>query len=243
MQETELAGLKQTVATGCRILAHQGLAEDILGHISVRIAADSALVRCRGPREQGLLFTTSDDVRVVRLSGGSVDDDSYSVPQELPIHTSVLAARPDVQAVLHAHPPWVVAADLAEVPLLPMVGAYNIPAARMAADGIPVYPRGVLIRRAELGDEMAEHLGGASACVLRGHGITTVGATVEQAVARALAVNSLARMVCRVKSLGGTVAALPDDDLAELPDLGSGFNDTLIWRHYCARLAHDGLDE
>ena len=39
--------------------------------------------------------------------------------------------------------------------------------------------------------------------------MTTTGTSVEQAVARALAVDSLARMACRVAALGGTPAALP----------------------------------
>jgi hypothetical protein len=34
------------------------------------------------------------------------------------------------------------------VQLLPSVGAYNIPAAKLATDRIPVYPRGVLISTA-----------------------------------------------------------------------------------------------
>ena len=37
----------------------------------------------------------------------------HAVPNELPLHTEVLRTRPEVQAVVHAHPPDVVAADLA----------------------------------------------------------------------------------------------------------------------------------
>ena len=80
-----------------------------------------------------------------------------------------------------------------------MVGAYNIPAARLAADGIPVFARAVLINTDALAAEMRAAMGDRPVCVLRGHGITTTGATLEQAVARALAVDSLARMACRVR--------------------------------------------
>ena len=51
----------------------------------------------------------------------------------------------------------------------------------------------------------------------------------------ALALDSLARMASRVVELGGTVRPLPDTDLALLPDLGSGFNDVLLWQHQEAR--------
>jgi len=234
------AVVRHTLATACRILADVGLSPDILGHVSARVGPDALLVRCRGPHERGLAFTTVDDIRRVDFDGADPGD-GYQAPNELPIHVEVMRARPDVHAVVHAHPPAVVAADLAGVPLLPLVGAFNIPAARLAADGIPVYQRAVLIRTRELGVEMVAAMGERPVCVLRGHGITTVGASVEQAVARALAVDSLARMAAEVVRLGGAVQALPDDDLALLPDLGSTFNDVLLWRHHEARLVLAGL--
>ena len=84
-------------------------------------------------------------------------------------------------------------------------------------------------------------MGDRPVCVLRGHGITTTGATLEQAVARALAVDSLARMACRVAAAGGTPSPIDDADLAQLPDLGSGFNDEMLWRHHERRLVEAGL--
>lgn len=231
---------RRLIAVGCRILAHQGLAEDILGHISLRDGDDALYVRCRGPRERGLLFTRSADARRVPLDGDTELDGGYRVPNELPIHREVLRARPDVRAVVHVHPPAVVAADLAGLVLRPIVGAYNIPAMRMALDGIPVHPRGVLITRPDLGREVARALGDRPVCVLRGHGIVATGATVQQAVVRALNVESLAR-VTLAASAHGTPPLLPDADIAELPDLGSAFNDETVWRSYAARLEHAGL--
>jgi 3,4-dihydroxyphthalate decarboxylase len=240
MRPDDRPELRRKLATASRILANAGLVEDVLGHVSVRAGDDHLLVRCRGPRERGLAFTTPDDIRLVALDGGDPGD-GYVAPNELAIHVAVLRADPDVDAVVHAHPPVVIAADLAGVPLVPLVGAYNIPAATLAAGGIPVYPRGVLIRTPELAAEMVAAMGGRPACVLRGHGITVAGATIEQAVARALALDSLARMATSVVALGGTVQPLPDDDLALLPDLGQAFNDELMWRHHEARLEAAGI--
>ena len=119
-----------------RILAQAGLVEDVLGHVSAA-GPDHVFVRCRGPHERGLAFTSSTTC-ASSLDGAADPGDGYSVPNELPIHVEVLRAHPDVQAVVHAHPPAVIAADLAGVPLLPLIGAYNIPAAKLAAEGIPV---------------------------------------------------------------------------------------------------------
>jgi ribulose-5-phosphate 4-epimerase/fuculose-1-phosphate aldolase len=230
----------ELVALACRVLAHQGLAEDVLGHVSLRGPEDELLVRCRGPRERGLLFTEPADIRRVPLDGPTEPGDGYAAPNELPIHREVLKARPDVRAVVHVHPPAVVAADLTGLALRPIVGAYNIPALRMARAGIPVYPRGVLISRPDLGRELVAALGAAPVCVLRGHGIVATGDSVEQAVVRALNLESLARLTLAANT-HNPPPDLPEADVAELPDLGGSFNDTLVWRSALAKLDHAGL--
>jgi ribulose-5-phosphate 4-epimerase/fuculose-1-phosphate aldolase len=236
-----MATTRRNVALACRILAFQGLAEDILGHVSARVDDDRVLIRCRGPRERGLLFTQPADIRLIDLSSDGRSDGKYSVPNEFPIHTELLGAHPDVNAVVHAHPPAVVAADLAGIPLVPMIGAYNIPAALMAAAGIPVFGRSALIQTRELANDMVEAMRGRQICVLRGHGITTTGATVQQAVARALNLDSLARMACRIAAVGAVPVSIPSLDLDALSDLGAAFNDDALWRHHVGRLEHAGL--
>lgn len=228
--------LRHQIATGCRVLASRGLAAGILGHISARVGEDSLLVRCRGPRERGLAWTEDSDVRLVDFDGHGDLAGGYRVPNELPLHAEVLRRRPEVQVVVHAHPPAVVAADLASIAIRPIVGAYDIPGARLAEGGVPVYPRGVLVRRRDLAAEMVAAMAGRPVVILRGHGLTSVGDTPAQAVLRAISVNGIAELSLTVVSAGGTLADLPPDDLAELPDLGSGFNEDTAWRHELARL-------
>jgi len=237
----DLADLRRRVALACRVLAHAGLAADVLGHVSVRVGPDELLVRCRGPRESGLLFTTADDVHRVSFDGPRDLPGGYAVPSELPIHVQTMRARPEATSVVHAHPPAIVTADLAGLTLRPVIGSFNIPAMRMARDGIPVYPRAVLIRRAELAEEMLAAMGSAPICVLRGHGVTTTGATIEQAVIRALNAEALAKVILGAAQAGGHPPDLPDADIAELPDLGSTLNEENVWRYHLARLNHAGL--
>ena len=236
-----MSDLHTTVATACRILAQQGLAADVLGHVSVRLDADRILLRCRGPEDRGLLFTVADDVRVVDLDGRGDLDGGYAVPNEFHIHTELFRARPDVQAVVHAHPRDVMIADLAGIQLRQVFGAYNIPASRLANQGVPVYPRSVLVRTPELGRAVAAAIGDSGACILRGHGVVTTGESVEQATLRALDLAELSRISTEVALLGGRPQVLPDDDRQELPDLGSSFNDLSRWRHYVGRLEVAGL--
>lgn len=229
---------RQLIAEACRVLAERGLADGILGHISLRVDDDRILVRCRGPRERGLGWTTPEDIRLVTLDGEAAaggELDEHSVPNELPLHTAVLRTRPDVAAVVHAHPPRVVAADLAGIAIRPIVGAYDIPGTQLAAGGVPVYPRGVLVRDDRLGAEMAEAMGERPVVVLRGHGLTSAAVSVEQAVLQAVSVDVIAGLSLQITASGGALVDLPEEDMAELPDLGAGFNTGTAWRHELAR--------
>ncbi|GAA1208889.1 hypothetical protein GCM10009608_51190 [Pseudonocardia alaniniphila] len=233
----DLEAVRHDIADACRVMAARGLADGVLGHVSVRVDSEHLLVRCRGPRERGLAFTEPADVRLVNLDGEGDLDGGYSVPNELPLHTEVLRSRPEVRSVVHAHPFAVVAADLAGLAIRPMLGAYDIPGAHLAAGGVPVHPRAVLVRDRRLAAEMVTSMGDRPVVVLRGHGLTSTGDSPAHAVLRAISVDTLARMALAVANAGGTPVDLPDADLAELPDLGSGFTESTAWRHELARLS------
>jgi ribulose-5-phosphate 4-epimerase/fuculose-1-phosphate aldolase len=232
----DLEAVRHDIADACRVMAARGLADGVLGHVSVRVDAEHLLVRCRGPRERGLAFTEPADVRLVNLDGEGDLEGGYRVPAELPLHTEVLRSRPEVRSVVHAHPFAVVAADLAGLAIRPILGAYDIPGAHLAAVGVPVHPRAVLVRDRRLAAEMVASMGDRPVVVLRGHGLTSTGENPAHAVLRAISVDTLARMALAVAGAGGTPVDLSDVDLAELPDLGSGFTETTAWRHELARL-------
>lgn len=237
---TDLHDRRELVAYACRVLASRGLAEGYLGHVSLRIDDERLLVRCRGPHERGLAWTVPEDIHLVTLDGepGARGElAGWTPPNELPLHTEVLRARPDVSSVVHAHPPAVVATDLAGLGIRPVVGAFDMPGTKLAAGGVPVYPRGVLVRNRALAAEMVAALGDRPAVVLRGHGLTSVADSVEQAVLQAISIDRIARLTLSVVGAGGNLMDLPDEDMAELPDLGGGFNHGTAWRHELARLS------
>lgn len=241
--DVDVDSVSELIATACQILAVTGLAPNILGHVSARISADEALVRCRGPRESGLAFTTADDIRFVPIDAPPDPRalGQWSVPNELPIHMSILRRNPNVTAVVHAHPPAVVTMSLAGIPFRPIVGAYDIPAARLAAAGVPVWPRAALVNTAELGDDLASCLGGRPVGVLHGHGLVTVGygppeRAVAEAITNAVALDSLAQLTLAVRAAGAEPQPIADEDLQQLPDLGAGFHVETMWRHLVRRV-------
>ncbi|SDY69053.1 3,4-dihydroxyphthalate decarboxylase [Modestobacter sp. DSM 44400] len=230
---------RQLIADACRVLAARGLASGYLGHVSLRVDEDRLLVRCRGRQERGLAWTTAADVHLVTFDGGpgAVGElDGWTPPNELPLHSEVLRTRGDVDAVVHAHPPAVVAADLAGLRIRPIVGAYDMPGTKLAAGGVPVYPRGVLVRDRRLAGEMVTAMAGRPVVLLRGHGLTSAGTGVQEAVLNAIAVDQIAQLSLTVAAAGGTLVDLDAADMAELPDLGAGFNHGTAWRHELARL-------
>ncbi|QLL09410.1 class II aldolase/adducin family protein [Mycobacterium vicinigordonae] len=226
------------LAQACRVAASRGLVDGILGHLSLRVDDEHLLIRCRSDSDTGVAYTRPDDIRLVTFDGkpGAAGElDEYRVPNELPIHTETMRADPRHRAVAHLHPPAVVAADLAGITLRPIYGAYDIPGARLARGGVPVYQRAVLIRDSRLGREMVAAMGDAPIVICRGHGITSTAGTTEQAVLQAISLNELARMSLRVRAAGGTLREIADEDWDDLPNLGSGFNVESAWRHEVAR--------
>ncbi len=237
--DDEYHSLRCAVATACRILAHRGLVDGVLGHVSARLGDGTYVIRCRGPRESGVGLTQVEDVRRITADGVLVEPESeWSVPKETPIHTGLLARRPEVGAVVHAHPPAALLSGLANLTPRPVFGAFNIPAMRMALEGIPVYPRPVLISRPELADEMIDAMGDRPICLLRGHGITAVGTSVEAATVAAVNLNELLAVTVDLARIGADPPDLSPEDLAELPNLGQAFNDGLAWQALVAELAN-----
>ena len=151
------------VAQGCRVAAARGLVNGILGHLSLRVDDEHLLIRCRSDTDTGVAFTRACDIRLVTFDGTAGADgelDGYRVPNELPIHVETMLADPRHRAIAHLHPPAVVAADLAGIAIRPICGAYDIPGAWLARDGVPVYERAVLIRNSRLGKEMVAAMRG-----------------------------------------------------------------------------------
>jgi len=231
----ELDQLRGTIAQSCRILARAGQMRGHLGHVSARVDSQRLLIRCRAEGERGLAFTGPEQVRLVTLDGEPAEPmDGHTAPKELPLHSAIYRARPDLHAVAHTHPAAALVCGLGGIQLRPIFGAHDIPALQMALAGVPVYPRAVLVHSAALGAEVVLALGARDVCLLRGHGVVAAGSTVEAATVRALTLEELASVHLALAQAGRSAPDLTPDELAELPDLGPAFNDRLTWQVHAA---------
>lgn len=216
----------------------EGLVEGILGHVSARIPGrDEMWIRCRSQEEQGVRYTTAEAIRRVDFDGkGPLLGEHYQVPKELPIHGEIYKKRPEVGCVIHAHPREALICGITDLEFRPIFGAFNMPAMRMALEGIPVFPRSLLVTRPDLAAPMINIMGDKHICLMKGHGITVTGKTVEQATGRALNFDTLARVTLQVAQTGRKAPDIPPGDMEELPDLGSTFDDLWAWRSYVKKL-------
>ena len=167
-----------------------------------------------------------------------MEAEGVSAPLEIFIHTALYKARSDVQAVVHIHPVMPVLFSICNLPLQPLFGAYDPMAAVLALDGVPVFDRSILIENHELGEAFANTMGDSPACIMRGHGITTVGETVTQAALTAIQLNELAAVNYQARQLGEPRPIAEEDREAILRTGRQGTNNPkrleALWRYYVA---------
>ncbi|OGQ79383.1 MAG: hypothetical protein A3F90_01555 [Deltaproteobacteria bacterium RIFCSPLOWO2_12_FULL_60_19] len=234
----ELDQLRELLARSCRMLGKLNMTKEPSGHVSARIpGSDRILIKARGPGESGLKFVTERDLITVDLNGKKLDGpEELAAPQEVFIHTWMYRTRPEIQSVVHVHPLTVVLFTICNKPLLPLFGAYDPSGLRLLVEGIPTYPRSILIANDDLGKELAEVMGDRSACMMRGHGITSAGASIQEATLNAIKLNDVAEVNYRANLLGDP-QPIPAEEIARLPGGGggqrkSGHNEA-VWRYYC----------
>jgi ribulose-5-phosphate 4-epimerase/fuculose-1-phosphate aldolase len=235
--------LRKKVAISCRILAMEGLVDGILGHVSARIPGKNEMfIRCRGKNENGVRYTTIDSIRKVDFNGNGIDLEDYEIPKEFPIHGEILKARREIGCVIHAHPPDALLCGITDLEFRPIFGAYNIPAMRMALEGVPIFPRSLLLTKPEFVTPLMACMGNKNICLMKGHGITVTGKTVEEATVRAINFNILAKVTLEVARVGKQAPNISEEDIKELPDLGSTFNDIWNWRYYVKKLQEEEIN-
>jgi HCOMODA/2-hydroxy-3-carboxy-muconic semialdehyde decarboxylase len=195
------AALIDKLVTANRILARYGIV-DGFGHVSVRRpnAPDGYLLS----RSLAPASVTAADVMRFDLDGNAQDGDMRTPYLERFIHGEIYRARPEVQAVVHNHSPSVIPFGATRKPLRPI---YHMSAFIGASSALfEIRDAGgntdMLVRDRPLGVALARALGGKSVVLMRGHGCTVVGASIEQVVYRAIYTEMNARLQLQAVALG-----------------------------------------
>ena len=168
MSDTE--NQKQQIVRCIRMLEHNGIL-DYNGHASIRLDGDRMLINIGSCQRSQL---TTDDICTIDFDGNVIEGNGKP-PLEFHLHAGVYKARPDVQAVIHAHPNWST--------ILTTAGAEYLP---VYAQGSLVYPLPVLdspdsINNPEMAKRLTDTLGDRPAALMKAHGAVTCGESLVDA--------------------------------------------------------------
>ena len=179
--------LKEKVAYSCNILAIEGHWDQILGHVSARIPGEQAFLM--KPHSFGFEEIRPYHVIVCNLEGEKIRGD-YERHSEVFIHSEIYKARPDVNCVVHSHPPYATAFGSLRQPMRPISHEGVI-----FNDNLPLFDyTTALIRTPELGAKVAESLKDCRGVLMKNHGSTVVGESVEVATLYAVFLEKAARI-------------------------------------------------
>jgi ribulose-5-phosphate 4-epimerase/fuculose-1-phosphate aldolase len=213
----EKAVIAEKIAQSCRIMGKLELTHGALGHVSYRAeGADTILIKGKGVEEAGLRYTQASDVLEVDFDAEKVDGpDGLQPPSESFIHLWIYRQHPEVRSVAHVHPDHAVLLTIGQKEIRPILGAYDIPAAQMALDGVDTYHRSVTVSNDELGEEFATFMGDKKVALMRGHGISASGSSIEDVTVRCLTANRLVSMMYKAYLIGDP-KPISDEDIAVL---------------------------
>jgi ribulose-5-phosphate 4-epimerase/fuculose-1-phosphate aldolase len=175
-----------------RALAAGGQTDMVWGHASIRDpGGHGAWMKSAG---WGLEEIDAGKIVLVSPDGAVLDSGAAEGggPRhiEYPIHTEIMAARPDVGSVVHTHSSAANEFAALDVPLRPLDHAGSL----FCYPDIPRFTlTGGLIKTRELGAALAAALGGARACLMPQHGIVAVGPDAPAAVMTAVLLDRACR--------------------------------------------------
>lgn len=196
----------RALASAVRRLHARGLLAGREGNVSCRLPDGTLLVSAAGT-DKGAL-TARDVVRIDAAGERMAGAPGLAPSSEMGMHLALYAARPEVRAIVHAHPPVATGFATAGIPL-PDDVLPEIPALLGAVALVPYARPGT----GALAAAMAPFLAGCQAFLLAHHGATTVGTTLAEALVRMESLEQAARILLASRLLGGA-GALPPGEVA-----------------------------
>lgn len=186
------------------------------GNLSVRLGADRILATASGVPKGHL---GDDDLVELSLDGRVLGRGKAKKPSsEIKMHLMAYRVRPDVAAVLHAHPPHATAFAAAGIGITSCV----LPEIIVSLGSVPLVPYATP-STAEVPEAVARFLPGADAVLLENHGALTLGRDLHEAYYRMESIDQAAQILLFARLLGGPSplsSAEVDKLMATRPGLG-----------------------
>ena len=200
--------LRNAILECGQICYQRGLMTSNDGNISIRVDANRILITasgvCKGRMEAG-------DLLMIDMTGQVIISWKGLKPSsETPMHLEVYKQRPDIHAVIHAHPVFATSLTVADQTfpddILPEV-ALTLGKVPITAYATPSSHQDAEVIRPLIGDH--------DALLLRQHGSLTVGKDLNEALIHLERLEHVAQVYWNARMLG-TVTRIPPDELKKL---------------------------
>ena len=209
----------------CRRLDQLGFVPATDGNVSVRLSKDEIMITPtmvpKRALQQSQLLVVGMDGRVRQGTGRPLDSARGRPSSEMKMHLTAYWLRPDVNAIVHAHPPvatgFATARQGLTEPVLPesVLTLGPVPLAQYATPST-----------GEVAKSIEKLIIMHNALLLANHGVLTVGSTLDEAMERMERVEHLAKVTLVAALLGGA-KTLSASDIAKIkaayqqPDTGT----------------------
>jgi HCOMODA/2-hydroxy-3-carboxy-muconic semialdehyde decarboxylase len=196
-----------------RILAREDVV-DAYGHVSIRNPENPRhffLSRSVAPE-----LVEPEDIVELGLDGEPVREEKRALYLERFIHAAILEARPEINAVVHAHAEDILPFGIAQAtPLRPVIHSGSFIGAH-----VPVWDiadkfgdTNLLVTNMAQGRDLATCLGSNNVALMRGHGFASAGRSLIEVVRMSVYLPRNARALLRAKQLGGEVKYLRQGEI------------------------------
>jgi L-fuculose-phosphate aldolase len=206
--------IREEIAAYGGLVYAQGLASGASGNLSARVDEDHILVTPSGCHK-GMLDAA--DLLLYNMKTCQTIGETKTEPSsEIRMHTYVYRHRPDVQAVIHAHPPYAVALSAAGVSLEEVVFPEVVLTLGVIVDcgyATPTTEDVVQVMKQPVQE-------GHNALILVRHGSVTLGKTMQEAFCRLETVEHVAKVTAIARPIG-EVSTLSQEEINKLKKLTS----------------------
>ena len=211
--KTSLAIKEEICEIGKRIYLNGFVAAND-GNITVKISENEFYTTPTGVSKG---YMTPD--MIIKVDGnGDVLEGTWKPSSELPMHLRVYHERPDVGAVVHAHPPTATGFAIAGIPLDKNI----MPEAVIFIGTTPIAPYGTPSTN-EIPDAISPFLQKHDAILLENHGALTVGVDLMSAFFKMETLEFYAKVSLIARQLGGE-KEISKENISKLMDVRRKFN-------------------
>ncbi|MFT3773059.1 MAG: class II aldolase/adducin family protein [Minicystis sp.] len=201
---------RRDIVAVCRRIYERGWITATDGNVSVLLGPDRVLATPTGINKGTM---TEDDLIVTDRQGNRITG-TRKPSSELKMHLAAYDERPDVRAVVHAHPTNCIAFSLAGVSLAQCL----LPEIVFTFGSIPTTAY-TTPTTDEVPEEIRKWIHDFDAMILKRHGSLTVGADVHEAYDKLERMEHVAEITFRARQLG-PIQPLPPDQVAKLQAVG-----------------------